>query len=435
MDPGAAFENEEPTTRVPHGPVQRTPVELAWVGPAGEERRRVAEDVTIGSSPDAQVSVSHPTVSRLHARLEHRPDGPWVIDLGSTNGTLVDGLAVSGARLKDGVILTLGDVAIRVRCRPPEDVAIWPHESYGPLVGRSPAMREIFALLDQYARSTATVLVTGETGTGKDVVARALHAASPRASGPFVVVDCGAVPEALIESELFGHAKGAFSGATQRHDGSFGAAHGGTLFLDEIGELPIAAQPKLLRALESRAVRRVGEAEHRPIDVRVVAATHRDLAQMVSVGAFREDLYFRLAVLPLAIPPLRERREDLAPLLAHFRGGGPYEAAVMEAIEARPWLGNARELRNFVERAEAIGPTAALASMPGPQASRRAGSVDLDEPFKDARERVLSHLERSYLEGWLARKRWNVSAVAEAMQLDRSYVHRLMKKHGIDREE
>lgn len=428
------FESEEATTRVAPARVVRQPLELRWSLEGGPESVRLEENADLGSAPRAAVCLAHRTVSRVHARVEFRLDGAWIVDLGSTNGTFVDGLRVSGARLRDGATLRLGDVEVSVRVGDATDVEVWPHESFGPLVGRSPAMRTLFSLLNDYARTDGTVLVSGETGTGKDVVARAVHGASERASAPFVVVDCGAIPESLVESELFGHARGAFSGAVRAHEGSFGAAHGGTLFLDEIGELPLSVQPKLLRALETGQIRRVGEAQYRDVDVRVVAATHRDLASMVSAGAFREDLYFRLAVLPVWIPPLRERREDIRPLVEHFLGTATLEPDVMAEVEARPWLGNARELRNFVERARALGGRRALASMPGPSRPQRIPDVDLDEPFKDARERCLDHLERTYLEGWLARKQWNVSAVAVAMGIDRSYVHRLMKKHGLSRD-
>ncbi|MFK7989872.1 MAG: sigma 54-interacting transcriptional regulator [Sandaracinaceae bacterium] len=435
MDPGAEFESEEATTRVASRHIARVPVTLRWTDDEGVRDHRVDGDAELGSAPGLTLSVAHRTVSRLHARIEHRADGPWVVDLGSTNGTRVDGLRVTSARLPAQAVLQLGEAEVHVVCAAPEQVAVWDRDSFGPMVGTSGAMRALFQLLSQYAATDATVLVTGETGTGKDVAARAVHAASARAGRAFVVVDCGAIPEALVESELFGHARGAFSGADRHHEGSFGAADGGTLFLDEVGELPLSVQPKLLRALESGTVRRVGEAHHREVDVRVVAATHRDLAQMVTAGAFREDLYFRLAVLPVSIPPLRSRPEDIPGLLAHFQKGTAYAADTMAAVLSRPWLGNARELRNFVQRADAIGPEAALRSMPGPPASRRLPGVDLDEPFKVARDRVLAHLERNYLEGLLARNHWNVSAVAEAMSLDRSYVHRLIKKHGLSRNE
>ncbi len=428
------FDAEEATTRVAATKFVRQPIELHWNVETQPRSLEIDNDIEIGSSPGTAVCIQDRTVSRIHARIEFRLDGPWVVDLDSTNGTFVNSTRVSGARLHDGALLRLGDVQLLVRVGEARDRSVWPQESFGPLVGRSASMRALFALLHDYAQTSSTVLISGETGTGKDVVARAIHQASERSNAPFIVVDCGAIPESLVESELFGHTRGAFSGAVRAHQGSFGAAHGGTLFLDEIGELPLSVQPKLLRALETGEIRRVGEAEHRATDVRVVAATHRDLAAMVSAGAFREDLYFRLAVLPVSIPPLRERREDIRLLVEHFLAGAdPLLPDVMADVENMPWLGNARELRNFVQRARALGGRRALDSMPGPARQRRIPSVDLDEPFKDARERCIDHLERTYLEGWLARKQWNVSAVAEAMGVDRSYVHRLMKKHGLSR--
>jgi transcriptional regulator with GAF, ATPase, and Fis domain len=294
-------------------------------------------------------------------------------------------------------------------------------------------MRELFERLSKFAKSEATALVTGETGTGKDLVARAIHEHSSRARGPFVVFDCAAVPEALFESELFGHARGAFTGADRAREGAVQAAAGGTLFLDEIGELPLSMQPKLLRFLESRTVRRVGESDYRGVDVRVLAATHRDLARMVAGGSFREDLYFRLAVLPVTVPPLRARRGDIAALAQHFLGERALDATTLREIDGRPWLGNVRELRSFVERAVALGADEALRMIPGTQAPAGLPPVPLDEPFKDVRERWNDHLERGYLAGWIERKGHNVSAVADAIGLDRTYVHRLLKKHGLSR--
>ena len=233
-------------------------------------------------------------------------------------------------------------------------------------------MRQLFARLFRLAQSTATVLVEGETGTGKELVARAIHDASARAGEPFVVIDCGAMPESLLEAELFGHVKGAFTGATDSRPGAIEAAHGGTVFLDEIGELPVSMQPKLLRVLESRSVRRLGEPIHRSIDVRFVAATHRDLRTMVDSRTFREDLYYRLAVVPVTIPPLRDRPGDIASLVRHFLrdpADALFRPEMLLKLTSRPWFGNVRELRNFVERAAALGPDEALALTPAPSSS------------------------------------------------------------------
>ncbi|MFN7697634.1 MAG: sigma 54-interacting transcriptional regulator [Deltaproteobacteria bacterium] len=401
----------------------------------GESRVEPVEGpTTIGSAPGADLRVTDKTVSRLHARLEPREDGIWVVDLDSTNGTFVENVRVGSALLHDHARIRCGQLELELRYATDETVVpLWPSDRFGPLVGRSTPMRELFERLSKFAKSEATALVTGETGTGKDLVARAIHEHSSRARGPFVVFDCAAVPEALFESELFGHARGAFTGADRAREGAVQAAAGGTLFLDEIGELPLSMQPKLLRFLESRTVRRVGESDYRGVDVRVLAATHRDLARMVAGGSFREDLYFRLAVLPVTVPPLRARRGDIAALAQHFLGERALDATTLREIDGRPWLGNVRELRSFVERAVALGADEALRMIPGTQAPAGLPPVPLDEPFKDVRERWNDHLERGYLAGWIERKGHNVSAVADAIGLDRTYVHRLLKKHGLSR--
>jgi DNA-binding NtrC family response regulator len=299
-------------------------------------------------------------------------------------------------------------------------------------------MRELFATLQRLAQLDSTIVIQGETGTGKELVARALHEASPRARKPFVVVDCGALPEQLLESELFGHVRGAFTGATTTRAGAIESASGGTVFLDEIGELPLAMQPKLLRALESRTVRRLGESTHRPVDVRFLSATHRDLRSMVNAGAFREDLYFRLAVLPVAVPPLRQRLDDLPLLVDSFRPGANAEwkrDLLREALD-RPWLGNVRELRNFVERAVAFGARQAAAlsdagapaPTPAPPAAITTGGVlegAFEKPYREFRDEA----EREYLRRLIQRHGGNVTAAAQAAGIDRTYIHRLVRKH------
>lgn len=411
---------------------------LSWGDERGTHRAVIDRRVTAGSSASADVRVQDPAASRIHCELVPREDGLWVRDLGSRNGTFVDEVLVESARLGHQSRLRLGSTSLHVAYDPtPTSVDLWPLDRFGDMVGRSVQMRELFARMAKVAVSEATVLVHGETGTGKELAARAIHRMSPRHEGPFVVVDCGAIPETLIESELFGHAKGAFTGATSARAGAMEAAHGGTVFLDEVGELPVAMQPKLLRFLESRTVRRVGENSTRTVDVRVVSATHRDLRTMVNEGAFREDLYFRLAVLPLDIPSLRQRPEDIPVLFEHFldpRGAERAAPELLRELRARPWYGNVRELRNFVERARALGPHEALSMMRQDTGQRRGTDlppVDLTVPFKDLRDRWNDHLEREYLRGMLDRFGGNVSAAAEAAGIDRTYVHRLMKKHGM----
>ena len=429
---------------------------LVWSDAEGPHSILLDRRMIIGSSPHAPVRVADRAVSRVHAELELAEDGLWLRDLGSRNGTFVENVFCKVARLDDGARIRLGSTVLEVR---PEQVAeqvpLWPHERFGELVASSEPMRELFMRISQYARSDAPVLVQGETGTGKELVARALHDASPRANGSFVVVDCAALPENLIETELFGHARGAFTGAVGARLGAFEAANGGTVFLDEIGELPLAMQPKLLRVLESKTVRRVGETEYRAVDVRFVSATHRDLQQFVASGAFREDLFFRLSVLPAYIPPLRTRPADIRLLLMHFLGQRAADvrlsATLLAEIEQHSWLGNIRELRSFVDRAAAIGPEAAWALTrgtdapttsklrpPPPSAPALAQGespvfppVDTAVPFKVVREQWTDHLEREYLTKLIEAHGRNLAAMAAAAQLDRTYIRRLIQKHGL----
>jgi two-component system response regulator GlrR len=426
---------------------------LTWVDSKGEHNVEIDRPILIGSSAQVHAIVDDRMVSRLHAELELRDDGVWVRDLGSKNGTWVEGVRVQAAQMADGARLRVGGSTLVVTYdREPRKVPLWPSDCLGSMVAASERMRELFQRAAQYAQTDAPVLVSGETGTGKELLAQAIHELSARSEGPFVVVDCAALADTLLESELFGHVRGAFTDAVSTRVGAIEAAHGGTVFLDEIGELPAAMQPKLLRALETHQVRRVGEVAFRQVDVRFVAATHRDLAAMVAAGAFREDLYFRLAVLPAVVPSLRERSEDIPLLLEHFAARYPglkFEPNVIQALRSRPWLGNVRELRNFVERARALGPAQALAMLDGaegPPAPAPAGEaavsvasipslwlpeVPLDRPFKELREAYLDHLEREYIAGMIAKVGRNANAVATAAGLDRTYVHRLMRKHDL----
>jgi DNA-binding NtrC family response regulator len=359
-----------------------------------------------------------------------------VRDLGSRNGTKVGEVSVIQAFIEPGQVLSLGHTKLKVglggatvKVRLSEDAR------FGSLVGGSVAMRTAFAALEKAAQSTATVLLTGETGTGKEAAAESLHAKGPRAAGPFIVVDCGAIPPSLIESELFGHLKGSFTGATQNRTGAFEAANGGTLFLDEIGELPLELQPRLLRALEQRKIKRIGDAEHRAIDVRVIAATHRDLREEVNASRFRTDLYYRLAVLEVMLPPLRERAEDLPALvealLAALGASQHPSAELLRAdpqrsfIASHPWPGNVRELRNHVERVLALR-EALLSPAHATQSSTTAPGG-----FKEARDQAVLEFEARYLKALLAAHDENVSAAARASGLDRRYLYRLLFRHGL----
>ena len=417
--------------------VTRREATLRWTA-AGQARSfQVQRPALLGSAPQVDVCIDDPTISRVHCQLEPREDGIWIVDLNSTNGTQIDAVRVKEARVPDGAAIQLGGTRLTLQhAHAPRPVELWPTDRFGDLVGRSPAMRELFALLARVAPSDISVLVQGETGTGKEVLASSLHGASPRAGQPFVVVDCGAMPHNLIEDELFGHVRGAFTGASESRAGAIESADGGTVLLDEIGELPLSLQPRLLRVLEARTIRRLGDQRDRPVDVRFIAATHRDLLRMVSEGTFREDLYFRVAVLPIKLPPLRERPEDVPLLVQHLLPGGvslPEE--LVAELTTRPWLGNVRELRNAIQRVLTLGPGALDDAAPAAagltELQQGLPPISLEVPFKQIRQAWTDHLERSYVEGMLRRHGRSLARIAEASGVDRSYVHRLMRKHEL----
>jgi DNA-binding NtrC family response regulator len=410
---------------------------VAWTDASGSHVRAIDRTLVVGSASAADLVVADPTVSRLHAELEPRDDGIWVRDLGSRNGTFVGEVLVERARLSPAMSVRVGSTALTLADPVEASVELWPSDHFGEMFGRSPAMRELFMTLARVATLDSTVLLVGETGTGKELAASAVHAGSRRASGPFVVVDCGGLPEQLLESELFGHAKGAFTGAAAASEGAIEAANGGTVFLDELGELPIAMQPKLLRVLETRTVRRVGEATHRPVDVRYVCATHRDLPAMVNDGTFREDLYFRVAVLPVTLPPLRERLEDIPLLLEKFLPDLPdaERQALLAEVAGRRWRGNVRELRNFAERVAALGARRALAMADG-AARPTAGAGQAAMPdglpsFQTSYRAFTDGMEREYLRQLMTRHAGNAAEAAREAGIDRTYVYRLLRKHGL----
>ncbi len=418
---------------------QRPALSLEWADETGSHSAELnGTRALLGTADGAQVRVVDRFASRLHAELRLQHDGVWVRDLGSTNGVLVNGLRVVEARLPpDFCQLRIGRSTIDVRVRADHPVRLWPDTSLGPLVGPSDVTRALLLEIAEVARTDATVLVRGETGTGKELVARQIHECSRRADQPFVVVDCAALPEGLVEAELFGVVKGAYTGADATRVGAIESAHGGTVFLDEIGELPLALQPKLLRVMESKTIRRLGESEHREVDVRFVTATHRDLERMSAERRFREDLYFRIAVLVLSVAPVRERPGDILPLLEHFLGRKPVftDPTERERVLTHPWTGNVRELKNFATRVEAIGVARAVERLDGAGATRAppraTPEVDLSLPFKPQRDALVTRLERTYLQGLIATHGRNTAVLSEVAGLDRSYVHRLLKKHGL----
>ncbi|HEY5949564.1 MAG TPA: sigma-54 dependent transcriptional regulator, partial [Kofleriaceae bacterium] len=303
-----------------------------------------------------------------------------------------------------------------------------PNDHFGPVLGRSAPMRHLFALLERVAPSEATVLIEGETGTGKTLLAEAIHAASPRARMPIVVVDCASLPRNLLESELFGHERGAFTGAVEDRIGLFESANGGTVLLDEIGELPLDLQPKLLRALERRVIRRIGATQVLPINIRVIAATNRDLRRAVNANTFRSDLWYRLNTIRVVLPPLRERREDIPMLTASLYRellGDPQAmppADVVRLLMRAEWPGNVRELRSAVER-----------SLLGAPATEITPALDIDEAlsFRTAKTLASSEWERRYLSELLLANGGNISAAARAGRMNRSYLSQLLQRHGL----
>jgi transcriptional regulator with GAF, ATPase, and Fis domain len=372
------------------------------------------------------------------------PDGIHVRDLGSTNGTRVDGTRVREATIAAGSILRVGEVEIALKPTG-QRAEIMPSDKpeFGGVIGQALSMRTIFGVLERIAPTEATVLLEGETGTGKDVLARAILSQSPRATRPFIVVDCGAVSYSLIESELFGHERGAFTGAVASRQGAFELADGGTLFLDEIGELPLDVQPKLLRVLETKEFRRVGGNKPMRSNVRVIAATKRNLLREVQGGRFREDLYFRLAVVPVTVPPLRARREDIPVIARHIlkvtAAGSDYSLSdeTLEAMMAHDWPGNVRELRNVLERAvylaQATGSTELGLVMAAPTApgTDQAFQFEAGKSYRDTRAKFEGEFERRYVKWLLARHGGNVSAAARDAKMDRKHLHDVAKKHGL----
>ena len=417
--------------------------------PGGQPHEFQTQLVRVGSRPGNDLMLEDNAVSRIHFEIAADDIGYRIRDLDSRNGTWVDGYRVIEMYLRSGCTVRAGDSELRFSLLDEEvDIPATSSDGYGPLVGSSLPMRELYAIVDRAAPTDVTVLVEGETGTGKELVARAFHEGSPRSQGPFVVLDCGAVPANLLESEVFGHEKGAFTGANARHVGLLEEADRGTLFIDEVGELPIELQPKLLRALEQREIRRVGGRETISLDIRIVAATNRDLAVEVNRGAFREDLFYRLAVVDLTLPPLRERREDIRRLAEHFvrkalKGDSHRAAEVLAGIdeenwkrlESHPWPGNVRQLRNVIERTLALSdPSSVAFDLPGSEASgsdpsMNAPEVDLDRPFGEQKVDAIAGFEQAYLEGQLARHGGNFSRAAAAAGIDRMYFKRLLKKY------
>jgi DNA-binding NtrC family response regulator len=423
-------------------PAQPARFQLVVVEGPDRGRKFVIDDarpspVLVGQGPACELRLSDPEVSRRHISLEQKGGSLRVTDIGSTNGTFVDRVQVLAAELHGDELLRVGATLLRVERETAPEVSLSAATAFGRILGASPEMRRLYPLCERLAASTVPVVLEGETGTGKEVLAESLHEQGPRAKGPFIIFDCTSIAPNLVESELFGHERGAFTGATGTRKGVFEQADGGTLFIDEIGDLDPTLQPKLLRALEKSQVRRVGGDEWIQVDVRVLVATRRDLDREVQAGRFRDDLFHRLAVTRIELPPLRERRGDARLLAGHFwhaLGGkepGP-PAEVLAQWEDSRWPGNVRELRNAVSRRIALGAT----SVPALDPALTAESSDLFErliaeglPFIAARDRLIEAFEARYLERMLAAHDLDVGRAATASGIGRRYFQKLRARH------
>jgi DNA-binding NtrC family response regulator len=388
--------------------------------------------------------LTDPYVSRLHVRIDVEPQGYVLRDLGSRNGTRVADVWVREARLGDGAMFAIGSSRIKFALRDePFEIAIPLQEKFEDLWGRSVVMRELFSICARVAPTDASVLLVGETGTGKELIARAIHARSLRKDKPFVVLDCTALSPTLVESELFGHERGAFTSAVSSHAGVFERADGGTVFLDELGELPADLQPKLLRCLETGEVRRLGGEKTINVDVRVIAATNRDLAAMIADNRFRPDLYYRLAVVQITVPSLRERRDDIALLAREFarrareRANSPYvdDAAldnVLDGLHEYNWPGNVRELRNLVERAVILSDAELIRSgTPKPLGAAVAEAVSRPPTLREARLVA----DRAYVDAVLRQTDGNLDRAAEIAGVHRKTLERMLREQRREREE
>lgn len=447
-----------PAKATEHTLIKKKATILILSGPQqGKEIIIESTPFSIGSSDSCDLQLQDTAVSRKHCIINSDGHTFSIQDTNSTNGSFLCELRIMHAYLTPGSELRLGNT--RLLFSPALELADIPlsqNNHFGSAIGASDAMRRIFYLAESYAPTDATIMLTGETGTGKEIFAEEIHKHSKRANKPFVVIDCTSISRDIVESELFGHIKGAFTGATSDRPGAFESADGGTVFLDEIGELPQELQPKLLRVLEKREIKRVGSNEVRKIDVRIICATNRNIQKEINDGNFREDLYYRLSVVNIELPPLREHKEDI-PLLAETFMNRLHNANAhdeiqdfdnaMKALMRYDWPGNIRELRNLVDRAyyNIQKPVDILKCQQGDiflkqtsnaqksnEENSSSNSVDTTKPFKDEKNRLIDDFERQYIKELLARNNGNVSKSAREADIERAYLQRLIKKYGLN---
>ena len=413
------------------------------------------DPIVVGRNQACALMIDDGKVSAVHVELVATEQGVRVRDLGSRNGTFVAGVRVNDVYLLNATKFRVGDTELQFEPARPERITLSATPQFGPLVAQSAGMRAIFDRLAKIAPTDLTVLINGETGTGKELVAQALHLASTRAKKPFVVVDCGSIPPTLAEATLFGHERGAFTGAVDKRLSPFVEADGGTIFLDELGELPVDVQPKLLRALAERRIKSVGGSAYREVDVRVLAATRRDLVRAVNTGAFRSDLYFRVAQVKIELPALRQRLEDLPVLvrrmLKDLGDESAYERvtnSTLERLARHDWPGNVRELRNAVavafalsgegEEIDIAAHLGALTETPAPGSPGGMGGGGgaglgsmKGRQFQDAKREVLTRFERDYFAALAEEAKGNVSEMARRAGMERAHVRAYLRRHGI----
>ncbi len=401
-----------------------------------------ADTIVVGRNEACDLVVDDRKVSAVHMEFVATERGVRVRDLGSRNGSFLQDTRIGEVYILKPCVVTLGDTALEFLPSNPEQVDVPDAAQFGPLVGSSAGMRTVFERLRKAAPTELTVLILGETGTGKELVAAAIHGASARANKPFVVVDCGAIPPSLAESALFGHERGSFTGAVDKRISPFVEADGGTIFLDELGELPVDVQPKLLRALAEQRIKAVGSNTYRPFNARVIAATRRDLVREVNAGTFRSDLYFRVAQLRVELPALRERLEDIPALVkkmvADMGDKGAYDRITNDSLERlmrHDWPGNVRELRNVVSVALAFGKEGPL-DMAAHLAPMSSVSASESTPvrgrtFQDAKREILARFEREYFTALYHECNGNVSEIGRRAAMERAHVRGYLRRHGI----
>ncbi len=426
---------------IPQGAWQKPRI-LVTAGPLqGREFVMTRSVFSIGSGINNDLSIADTTVSKHHCELVIDDKGLKVIDLGSTNGTSIEGVRVTSARLAPNTEIQLGKTRIIVPVvAEKQDMPVSTREHFGACIGRSPAMRHVFYLAENVAPTDATVLITGEMGTGKEELAQELHNFSLRKDKPFIVIDCSGMTVERAERELFGRGD-----CEPPHPGALDLADGGTLLLDEIDALPLDFQPLLLRVLDKLETRRIGESESHKVNIRFILATQKNLAQEVQQGTFREDLFYRISVAKIDIPPLRRRKEDIPLLLKAIimRLHGSDELrqwaeqdGTISVLKRYDWPGNVRELRNMIERIHYSGHypmdlTAFLQTHKNAEAAEPELVFTADRPFKDAKNDLIEDFERKYLNDLLARNSQNISKSARIAGIERAYLQRLIRKYGM----